>query len=343
MKFSRRSLLAGLGAASAAATLPARKAQASTDGSKYMTLIDLSRCDGCPHLDTPACTQACRDEHSDHFPEPDPAMLKDYWPQDKHEDWSHKRHVTDQLTPYNWLAVQDLKVEHEGREAAVSVPRRCMHCDNPPCVKLCPIGVAKKDKDGAVYIDEHGCMGGAKCRTVCPWNIPQRQAGVGVYTYLDPMPVGGGEMFKCDGCRDRVARGEKPACVRACPRGAMTFGPRHKIIARAKALAERIQGHLYGLDENGGTATVYVSPVPFEKLDQAIGQSAGGDDKKLKRLNRLHQPGNMLEKHNALGAGVLAAPVVGAAAAFAAAVAASDRKEKAADGPAEPEQTSEEE
>ncbi len=328
MKFSRRSLLAGVGAAFAATTIPPRKARASEGASRNMTLIDLSRCDGCPDRDTPACVSACRVANADRFPEPDPKMLKDYWPQRKHEDWSDRRQITDKLTPYNWLAVQRLRVEQGGEQVEVSVPRRCMHCDNPPCVKLCPFGVAKKAKTGEVYIDEQGCMGGAKCRTVCPWNVPQRQAGVGVYRYMDPMPVGGGEMFKCDGCRERVARGEKPGCVRACPRGAMTFGPRDSIVARARKLARRMNGQIYGLDENGGTATVYVSPVPFEKLDQAIVAGAGGDDKKLRRAQRLHRPDNSLEQHTGLGAVVLAAPAMGAAAAFAAAVATHDGKER---------------
>lgn len=330
MAFSRRSLLAGFAAASAAATLPIREANASTGPSRSMTLIDLSKCDGCPHRDTPACVTACRVENAHKFPKPDPAKIKDYWPQNRHEDWSKKTHVTTQLTPYNWLFVQKLTVEHEGKNVKMNVPRRCMHCDNPPCVKVCPFGVAKKDKDGPVHIDAKGCFGGAKCRTVCPWNVPQRQAGVGVYTYLDPMPVGGGVMYKCDMCRDRLAQGEQPACVEACPRGAMTFGPRDQIIARAKALAERMNGHLYGLEENGGTATVYVSPVPFEKLDEAIVEKIGDDPAKQQRAQRLHNVGSYLKKYDALGVGVLAAPVAGAALAFAVTVAAHDKKEKAA-------------
>lgn len=329
MPFSRRSLLAGFAAASAAATLPTREAEASEGPSKNMTLIDLSKCDGCPHRETPACVTACRVENAHKFPKPDPSEIRDYWPQDKHEDWSKKRHLTDRLTPFNWLYVQKLEVDHEGRKVKMNVPRRCMHCDNPPCVKVCPFGVAKKDKDGPVHIDPKGCFGGAKCRTVCPWNVPQRQAGVGVYTYLDPMPVGGGVMYKCDMCRDRVAAGGQPACVEACPRGAMTFGPRDEIIARAKTLARRMKGHLYGLDENGGTATVYVSPVPFEKLDEAVVARTGGDKKKLAKTQRLHRPGSLLKKYDALGAGVLAAPVAGAALAFAVTVAAHDKKEKA--------------
>ena len=112
--------------------------------------------------------------------------IKDYWPQQFHEDWSEKRDITDRLTPYNWIFIQKVAVDVNGREETVHVPRRCMHCDSPACVKLCPFGTNKKTPEGPVYIDPVLCFGGAKCRTVCPWKVPQRQAGVGIYTYLDP-------------------------------------------------------------------------------------------------------------------------------------------------------------
>ncbi|MBI5444429.1 MAG: cytochrome b/b6 domain-containing protein [Deltaproteobacteria bacterium] len=150
MKFSRRSFLTGVAAAAGAAVLPKGRAEAKAAGDSYATLIDLTKCDGCEGKGTPLCVRACRDANAAKFPEPDPAKIKDYWPQKMHEDWSGKRQVTDRLTPYNWLFVQTVEVPFEGGLRKVSIPRRCMHCDNPACAKLCPFGAAKKTAEGPV-------------------------------------------------------------------------------------------------------------------------------------------------------------------------------------------------
>ncbi|MBB5021859.1 4Fe-4S dicluster domain-containing protein [Desulfurispira natronophila] len=316
MEFSRRSFLGGLGAASAATLLaksPAQAAPQGIDPDSYASLIDLTKCDGCPGQEMPECVSACRQANAHKFPEPDPDMLKPYWPQPFYEDWSNQRDVQSRLTPYNWIFVQRIKVEHEGETVEVSVPRRCMHCDNPPCAKLCPFGIKHKHPEGMVTIDPFLCFGGAKCRTVCPWDIPQRQAGVGIYTYLDPLPAGGGVMFKCDLCKDRLDRGEQPACIPACPRDAMTLGTRTEIDRMADELAQKYQGYIYGKKENGGTPTLYVSKVPFEKLQQGLmaqPQEKGG-------LVQLHNPQNMLERNEGWARLAMTAPVLGAITAFA--------------------------
>lgn len=59
------------------------------------------------------------------------------------------------------------------------MPRRCMHCDNPPCANVCPFAAHTKTDEGAVVINPDLCFGGAKCRDVCPWGIPQQQAAWG--------------------------------------------------------------------------------------------------------------------------------------------------------------------
>lgn len=329
MKFSRRTFLAGLAAASAAAVIPKKQAYAGllstgTSGT-VATLIDLSLCDGCPHLGTPACVTACRQTNAEKFPEPKPEMLKDYWPQKFHDDWSKKRQVTNRLTPYNWTFVQKVSVEHEGKVVQVNVPRRCMHCDNPPCVKLCPFGTMKKETSGATYVDPTMCFGGAKCKSVCPWKVPQRQAGVGVYTYLDPVPVGGGVMFKCDLCRNELAAGKVPACVPSCPQKAIAFGSRDEIAQLAGKRADEIGGFIYGDKENGGTSTLYVSAVPFEAIDKAIVKAA--EDPKA--AMRMHNPPNELEKLSPLAVTAMIAPVAGIVGAFAATVSKKeDRNEK---------------
>lgn len=243
-------------------------------GCAVATLIDISRCDGCPERETPACIQACRQKNLLHVPEPvDP--LPKVFPRGKTEDFSGRKHLTDRLTPYNYLFIHKAEVEHGGKRWSLNIPRRCMHCDNPACATICPFAANHKHKTGAVVIDSDICFGGAKCRTVCPWNIPQRQSGVGIYLQIAPTLAGNGVMFKCDLCHDRLLEGKNPVCVDACPREALLSGPREIIRAEARKRADRMGGHLYGREENGGTATLYVSPVPLEKIDAAIEKGPG--------------------------------------------------------------------
>ncbi|MBD3235758.1 MAG: 4Fe-4S dicluster domain-containing protein [Candidatus Eisenbacteria bacterium] len=261
---SRRGFLQALGAMGAAAVLPGT-AEAAARREELATLHDLSRCIGCG-----ACVTACRETNARKHPNPQKPFPKMLPNRVKVSDWSERRDVTDRLTPYNWLTIQSISVEHAGRTHEIHIPRRCMHCQNPPCANLCPWGAARKQADGIVRIEDDACMGGSKCRSVCPWMIPQRQTGVGIYLDLLPSLAGNGVMFKCDRCYDRIEQGQLPACVEICPLEVQKIGPREKIVARAHELAERMGGYLYGETENGGTNTIYVSPVPFEKLDAAL-------------------------------------------------------------------------
>jgi Fe-S-cluster-containing dehydrogenase component len=266
----------GLGAAGAAlagtgvSTAKAAPGKAK-DSAELATLIDLSLCVGCG-----ACADACREANAHKFPEPQkpfPEMIPAK--RAKPEDWSDKKDVTDRLTPYNWLFVETISGKHNGEAFELNVPKRCMHCVNPPCANLCPFGAARKEDNGVVRIDDQICFGGAKCKNVCPWDIPQRQSGVGLYTKMMPRLAGNGVMYKCDRCYDRLAEGELPACIEACPMDVQTIGPRDEIIAEAHRLAKEMGGYIYGEHENGGTNTIYVSPVPFEALEAARDKKPG--------------------------------------------------------------------
>lgn len=123
-------------------------------------------------------------------------------------------------------------------------------------------------------------------------------------------------MYKCDLCVDRLAQGQEPACTGACPKRALLIGPRTKMRALAYEKAKEYNGYVYGDKENGGTATFYVSPVPFEKIDQAIKK-----DKTAKKDTAPGRPGmpvnveNYLDTEKGLFLGVMIAPLAGAAAA----------------------------
>ncbi|HPC46434.1 MAG TPA: 4Fe-4S dicluster domain-containing protein [Deltaproteobacteria bacterium] len=277
------------------------KAAAARPGS-FATLIDLSLCDGCAGRETPACVGACRTKNEGVVPEPVDPIPKPL-PRGRIEDWSKKRGVKDRLTPYNYIFVQKAVLRRNGTHETVYIPRRCMHCDNPACATICPFSANHKFESGAVVIDKDICFGGAKCRDVCPWSIPQRQSGVGIYLHILPTLAGNGVMFKCDLCQDLLMEGKTPACIEACPQKAMLIGPREDIMAEAERRAAAMGGHIYGKEENGGTSTLYVSRIPFEELNAAIEKGPGRPH--LDRVKR------KMARTDPVASAVITSPVVG--------------------------------
>ena len=276
----------------------------ATNATEYATLLDIEKCIGCGQ-----CVEGCHERNGHRFPEakkPLPALLP---PGTKAEDWSAKRDVDDRLTPYNWLYIESVTVQKNGAPLELHIPRRCLHCTNPPCANLCPWGAASKEPNtGTVSIDSQTCLGGAKCRTVCPWHIPQRQSGVGLYLDLMPRFAGNGVMYKCDRCADSFAHGQLPACVEVCPQQVQTIGPRNEILAQAQKLAQERGAYLYGVTENGGTNTFYLSPVPFSEIAQ---QAKPGPGKPTfgPVEDSMAQAGNLTRM-------LIAAPLVGVAGAL---------------------------
>lgn len=309
-RLSRRMFLRAAAVGGAGLVLPGT-ARAARRGEPLATLIDLSRCVGCE-----ACVYACQEANGHKFPEPVKPFPEMYPKRVKAEDWSERRDVTDRLTPYNWLFIQRASVEHDGRNWELNIPRRCMHCVNAPCANLCPFGACSTQDNGIVRIDSGLCLGGAKCRQVCPWHIPQRQTGVGVYLDLMPSFAGNGVMYKCDRCFERIAEGGVPACIESCPEQIQSIGPRDEIVRQAHALAESMGGFIYGETENGGTNTLYVSPVPFETLNAAILAQAPGQGQRKGAAMTNGQPhlgpvGNAMADEENLAWAALAAPVAG--------------------------------
>lgn len=96
----------------------------------------------------------------------------------------------------------------------------CMHCQEPPCVDVCPAGaMVKRKEDGIVVVDEEKCIGCGYCRWACPYGAPQ----------LDPTTH---VMKKCDLCVDLQHRGEQPACVANCPMRCLDYGELDELRAR---------------------------------------------------------------------------------------------------------------
>ena len=180
-------------------SLPARSPQ-----KKLGLVIDLDTCVGCH-----ACAVSCKEWNTGGYPAP----------------------LTDQ-DPYGaevagtWLnRIHSYELEAEiapsgGGEPGRTVyfPRSCLHCDNAPCVTVCPTGASfKREEDGIVLVDEDKCFGCGLCAWACPYGARELDQGTGT-------------MKKCTLCVDRITdesleeAARVPACVQACPASARHFG-----------------------------------------------------------------------------------------------------------------------
>jgi tetrathionate reductase subunit B len=129
--------------------------------------------------------------------------------------------IADARQGSQWIRKIDLKDPQTGRQH--SLPMMCQHCEKPPCVDVCPTGASMKRADGIVLVDRHICIGCRYCMMACPYKA--RSFVHQPLTGQNPqVPRGMGCVESCTFCVQRIDRGLKPACVEACPEGAMTFG-----------------------------------------------------------------------------------------------------------------------
>ena len=92
-----------------------------------------------------------------------------------------------------------------------AIPLQCRHCEDAPCMAICPTGaVQRPDENGPVLVVPDQCIGCKFCLMVCPFGV------------ID-VSRDGKAMIKCDQCIERTEAGEDPACVVACPTGALKF------------------------------------------------------------------------------------------------------------------------
>ena len=189
-------------------------------------LIDTTKCIGCG-----ACAAGCREQNG--LPETDAPDLNDK-----------------QFTVIKKATVA-------GNE--INSRRLCMHCLDPTCVSVCPVGALQKTALGPVTYDADKCLGCRYCMQACPYSIPRYE-----WHSLNP------RVRKCTFCATRLEQSKPNACAEACPTGATIAGDRAELLKEAHARLTKDPAtyyqHIYGEQEAGGASVLFLSSVPFESL-----------------------------------------------------------------------------
>ncbi len=244
---TRRELLKLLGASTATPAFGGpgvvSAGGASPEADTLGLLIDTTRCVGCR-----ACQRACSQANN----------LAPQQPVDLGGSPGPPRQwLSAQVwTVVDYRVVKTPKAQHQTWR---TVKRQCMHCLEPACASVCPVGALYKTQEGPVIYRSERCMGCRYCMIACPFDVPK-------FDWQSGLPLIG----KCTLCAPKLAAGLKPACVEACPTGALRFGRRDQLLqkaqARIKAMPDRYFDHIYGEHEVGGTSILYLADVPFEQL-----------------------------------------------------------------------------
>ncbi len=163
-----------------------------------------------------------------------------------------------QMTDKTFTRIKFRDYEKDGRNEFAYFKEMCMHCDEPACASVCPVGAFKKTDEGPVIYDADRCIGCRFCMVACPFNVPK-------YEWSKAFPL----VKKCTGCYERIKEGMKPACATTCPT-AISYGPRQEMLREAeRRLAQHPDRYIkkvYGKDEAGGTSVIYLTSLPFEEL-----------------------------------------------------------------------------
>jgi formate dehydrogenase iron-sulfur subunit len=131
------------------------------------------------------------------------------------------------LSASSWTLMRFAEVENPKGDLEWLIRKDgCMHCADPGCLKACPSpGAIVQYANGIVDFHEENCIGCGYCVTGCPFDIPR-------------ISKKDHKAYKCTLCSDRVAVGLEPACIKACPTGALVFGTKEDMQQHA---AERVE------------------------------------------------------------------------------------------------------
>jgi Fe-S-cluster-containing dehydrogenase component len=220
---------------------------------KLGLVIDLDTCVGCH-----ACVVSCKEWNTSGYGAP--LSDQDAYGESPSGAWLNRVHSFEVTRPpkgHNGHA----RPNGQAKTQLVHFPKSCLHCDNAPCVTVCPTGASyKRAEDGIVLVDESMCIGCGLCAWACPYGAREMDMAAGV-------------MKKCTLCVDRIYNANTPeadrapACVRACPANARHFGD----LADPDSDVSRLVAERGGVDlmPEQGTRPVnkYLPPRPKADLE----------------------------------------------------------------------------
>ncbi|MBC7132106.1 MAG: 4Fe-4S dicluster domain-containing protein [Roseovarius sp.] len=209
---------------------------------KLGLVIDLDTCVGCH-----ACVIACKGWNTENYGAP----LSDEDPYGAAPSGTFLNRVHSyEVTP------------DAGAAQLVHFPKSCLHCDNAPCVTVCPTGASyKRVEDGIVLVNESDCIGCGLCAWACPYGAREMDAAEGV-------------MKKCTLCVDRIhnenlpEEDRVPACVRTCPAGARHFGDLGDPTSAVSLLVKERGGMDLMPEQGTKPVNKYLPPRPRDRLDE---------------------------------------------------------------------------
>jgi formate dehydrogenase iron-sulfur subunit len=201
-------------------------------------LIDVSKCTGCR-----SCQLACKQWNQQ------PAkQTKNYGTYQNPPD----------LQSNTWTLIRFQEIADKDGVKWLFRKDGCMHCTDAACVKACPSGALYYTEYGTVGINHERCIGCKECVSACPFDIPRYDQATD-------------KVYKCDLCLTRIQAALEPACVKACPTGALKFGDKASMLKLAYKQAKELGGNasVYGDKFVDGTHVLYVlpeKPAVYEKL-----------------------------------------------------------------------------
>jgi formate dehydrogenase iron-sulfur subunit len=150
-----------------------------------------------------------------------------------------------------------------------TVTTACHHCEDPACANGCPVLAYEKDAETGIvrHLDDQ-CIGCSYCMLKCPYEVPKFNLRLGI-------------VRKCDMCSSRLAEGEAPACVQACPNGAIGI----QIVPRGRELSE-VDGRLLP----GVVRSSYTRPTTSYVSSKKMPESAEAADEGTLRVEHAHWP-----------------------------------------------------
>lgn len=199
--------------------------------SQWAYYYDQTRCLNCK-----ACTFACKSWNEDKRGDANINVPLSWLDTGKYDNPAEYEDLPGSTGVQNYAEYRKYNMKEEWRrvttvEYGVEPPNvdvlnlsiGCNHCDDPACIKVCPMQIIYKEPEhGVVLVDNTNCISCGKCKDACPWDAPQfYDASFRSYAEDDPARP---KMTKCTMCVDRINEGLKPACVAACNGRALDCG-----------------------------------------------------------------------------------------------------------------------